>query len=184
MESLITCSCVNSICSLINYWSFDVRTLALSCTEIFIHSITMIMNSLSTFNYMVDRWDFWYLDRLQKYNYMYIWLHVWKKTPLTHAVVWSKLFYARYFCPVNCDVHFLHTFQCILPFDLTGNNDSGVCYMLFCRVWNVNVDFIEPYWIYFIIILHCNCYYLNYFTKLSLKSMSQDKFLKNFSLHG
>lgn len=40
----------------------------------------MIMNSLSTFNYMVDRWDFWYLDRLQKYNYMYMWLHVWKKT--------------------------------------------------------------------------------------------------------
>lgn len=78
MESLI--SCVNSICSLINYWSFDVRTLALSCTEIFIHSITMIMNSLSTFNYMFDRWDFWYLDRLQKYNYMYMWLHVWKKT--------------------------------------------------------------------------------------------------------
>lgn len=40
MESLI--SCVNSICSLINYWSFDVRTPALSCTEIFIHSITTI----------------------------------------------------------------------------------------------------------------------------------------------
>lgn len=110
MESLITCSCVNSICSLINYWSFDVRTLALSCTEIFIHSITMIMNSLSTFNYMVDRWDFWYLDRLQKYNYMYMWLHVWKKNPTNTR---SRLI-KTVLCKVLLSSELWHPFFCIL----------------------------------------------------------------------